>query len=39
MVTMNQNKYSSIAEQSLEELRDETSDIKTELKEISIYTR
>lgn len=39
MVPMNQTDYELIAEQSLEELRDETPKVKTELKHKEIQTR
>jgi hypothetical protein len=38
MIAMSQTEYDSIADQSLEELRDETPKAKTELKQRKIVT-
>lgn len=38
MITMSQTEYNSIAEKSLEELRAETPEVKTELKHAEIVT-
>jgi hypothetical protein len=39
MIAMSKTEYDSIAGQSLEELRDETPEVKTELKHKNIQTR
>ena len=39
MIAMIQNEYNSIADESLEQLREETPEAKIELKQRSIQTR